>query len=156
MKRFAPLLCLLAAALVMAGGAQAGPDDDHGCAPVHAVGVGQDLGGGNTTATISRGGRLNGTTAAHFDIVGGGFSVFAIAGTVVFTTNGGTLTATVSGTFDVTTGEFNASGPVSAGTGNLAGTTGTLTFHGFEHLETGAFTETITGTLCKAGDGEDD
>lgn len=156
MKRFAPLLCLLGSALVMVGGAQAVPEDEHGCAPAHAVGIGQEIGGGNTTATISQGGRLNGTTAAHFDITGGAFPVFTIAGTVVFTTNGGTLTATVSGTFNVLTGEFTASGPVSAGTGNLAGTTGTLTFQGVEDLSTGAFTETITGTLCKAGDGEGD
>jgi len=77
----------------------------------------------------------------------------------VFTTKGGTLTATVSGTFNVLTGAFTASGPVSGGTGNLAGTTGTLTFQGVENLTSGVFTETITGTLCKAGDdddGEDD
>ena len=156
MKRFAPLVCVLASALVMVGGAQAGSSaDEHGCAPVHAVGIGQDLGGGDTTATISHGGRLNGTTAGHFDITPAIFPVFNIDGTVVFTTKGGTLTATVSGTVNFATGEFTASGPVSAGTGNLAGTTGILTFHGFENLITGVFTETITGTLCKAGDGDD-
>jgi len=154
MKRFAPLVCVLASALVMVGGAQARSEDDHGCAPAHAVGIGQDLGGGNTTATISHGGRLNGTTTGSFAISGVP-PVFAIDGTVVFTTNGGTLTATVSGTFNVLTGEFTASGPVSAGTGNLAGTTGILTFQGVEDLATGVFTETITGTLCKAGDGDD-
>ena len=152
MKRLASLLCVLGSALVMVGGAQAGSEDEHGCAPVHAVGVGQDHTGGNTTATISHGGRLNGTTAGHFVGTGGTFPVFTIAGTVIFTTNGGTLTATVLGTINVVTGEFNASGPVSAGTGNLAGTTGTLTFQGVEDLTTGMFTETITGTLCKAGD----
>ena len=158
MKRFAPLVCVLASALVMVGGAQAGSEDDHGCAPVRAVGVGQDLGGGNTTATISHGGRLNGTTVGSFAISGAP-PVFNIDGTVVFTTKGGTLTATVSGTFNVLTGAFTASGPVSGGTGNRAGTTGTLTFQGVENLTSGVFTETITGTLCKAGDdddGEDD
>jgi len=138
----------------MVGGAQAGSSaDEHGCAPVHAVGIGQDLGGGDTTATISHGGRLNGTTAGHF-LITGGPTVFTIAGTVMFTTKGGTLTATVSGTVNFATGEFTASGPVSAGTGNLAGTTGTLTFTGVENA-LGVFTETITGTLCKAGDGDD-
>ena len=29
---------------------------------------------------------------------------------------------------------------------------GNLTFTGVENLETGAFTETITGTVCKSGD----
>jgi len=91
--------------------------------------------------------------------ISGAPPVFTITGTVAFTTKGGTLTATVSGTFNVLTGEFTASGPVSGGTGNLAGTTGTLTFQGVENLTSGVFTETITGTLCKAGDdddGEDD
>jgi len=156
MKRFAPLLCVLASALIMVGGAQAGSEDDHGCASVHAVAIGQDLGGGNTTATISHGGRLNGTTTGQFAISGAP-PVFTITGTVVFATKAGTtLTATVSGTFNVLTGEFTASGPVSGGTGNLAGVTGTLTFQGVENLGTGVFTETITGTLCQSGDGEDD
>jgi hypothetical protein len=155
MKRFGPLLCVLGSALVMAGGAQAtGLEDDQGCARVNAVGIGQDLGGGNTTATISHGGRLNGTTSGHF-VITGAPPVFTIAGTVVFTAKHGTLTANVTGTFDVTSGAFNASGPVSAGTGNLAGTTGIFTFAGLEDLVTGVFTETITGTLCEAG-GEDD
>ena len=152
MTRFAPLLCVLASALIMVGGAQAGSEDDQGCASVHAVGIGQDLGGGNTTATISHGGRLNGTTTGQFAISGAP-PVFTITGTVVFTTKAGTtLTATVSGTFNVLTGEFTASGPVSGGTGNLAGVTGTLTLQGVENLATGVFTETITGTLCQAGD----
>ena len=154
MKRFAPLLCLLGSALVMAGGAQARSSDDHGCGRAHAVGVGQDLGGGNTTATISHGGRLNGTTTGSFAISGAP-PVVTITGTVVFTTKHGTLDATLSGTLNVATGEFNASGPVSGGTGQLAGTTGNLTFHGFEDLSNGAFTETINGTLCQAGAGDD-
>ena len=152
MKSFGPLLCVLAGALIMAGGAQANAsEDDQGCAQVHAVGVGQDLGGGSTTATISHGGRLNGTTSGQFAITGAA-PVFTITGTVVFATKHGTLSANVTGTFDVTSGAFNASGPVSAGTGNLAGTTGSLTFAGVENLATGVFTETITGTLCQAGD----
>jgi hypothetical protein len=156
MKSFGPFLCLLACALIMASGAQAnGSEGDQGCAQAHAVGVGQDLGGGRTTATISHGGRLNGTTSGLFTISGGVFPVFGIAGTVAFTAKHGTLTASVAGTLDVVSGAFNASGPVSAGTGNLAGVTGTLTFGGVENLATGAFTETITGTLCKAGDDGD-
>jgi hypothetical protein len=150
-RRLGPFLCVFASALIMVGGEQAkGAEDDQGCGNVHAVGLGQDLGGGNTTATISHGGRLNGTTAGHFEL-GGTPPIFTIAGTVAFTTKHGTLTATVSGTFNVATGEFTASGPVSAGTGNLAGTTGILTFSGVENLGTGVFTETITGTLCRAG-----
>ena len=155
MKSFGPFLCLLASALIMVGAAQAkGSERDQGCAQVHAVGVGQDLGGGRTTATISHGGRLNGTTSGQFAITGAP-PVFTIAGTVVFTAKHGTLTANVAGTFDVTSGAFKASGPVSGGTGNLAGATGILTFAGVENLATGVFTETITGMLCQVGDDGD-
>jgi len=157
MKALRLVLCVFAALLVTTvGDARAdGEGEDSGCRPVHAAGVGQDLGGGNTTATITRGGVLNGTTTAHFDITGGSIPMFTIAGTIVFTTKHGTLTANVSGTFDVSTGEFAATGPISGGTGKFAGATGTLTFSGVENLTTGAFTETVTGTLCR-GEGEED
>jgi len=142
-------LCVLAAVLTMAGVARADrPGPGAGCKRVHATGVGQDLGGGNTRATISRGGRLNGTTSAHFDITGGAPPVLSIAGTIVLTTKHGTLTVNVEGTFNVATGEFSATGPIAGGTEKLAGATGTLTFSGVQDLATGAFTETITGTLC--------
>lgn len=138
--------------LVVVGGAQASSaNHGHSCKSIHATGVGQDLGGGNTTATIRHGGLLNGTTSGHF-VTAGAPPVFAISGTVTFTTEHGTLVATVTGTFDVTTGAFTAAGPVSGGTGKLAGATGTLTFTGVENLSTGAFTETITGTICRAHD----
>ncbi len=154
MKALGLLLCL-AGALTLVGTAYAGDDTD-GCARVHAVGVGQDLGGGNTTATITRGGSLNGTTNAHFDITGGAFPTFTIAGTVVFTTKHGTLTVQLVGTFNVATGAFNSTGPISGGTGALTGATGTLTLSGVEDLATGAFTETITGALCRADEEDDD
>lgn len=42
-------------------------------------------------------------------------------------------------------------------TGKLAGATGNLTLTGVENLATGAFTETITGTICRAqGDDDED
>jgi hypothetical protein len=150
MKALKPLLCVLLGSLAMAGTAQADADAGH-CHKVNATGVGQDLGGGNTTATITHAGVLNGTTNAHFEITGGAAPVFNISGTVVFTTKKGTLTASVSGTFDVATGAFNASGPVTGGTAKLAGATGTLTLAGVEDLTTGAFTETITGNVCLPG-----
>lgn len=146
------LLCVLAALLTMVGVAQAdSARADSECHPVHAVGVGQDLGGGNTTATLSHGGRLNGTTAAHFDITGGEPPAFTIAGTIRLTTKHGTLTANVAGTFNVATGAFSATGPIVAGTGKFSGATGSLTFNGVQNLSTGAFTETVTGTLCRGG-----
>jgi hypothetical protein len=155
MKLLRSFLCTLVTTLVVVSGAQAGHSEDgHGCKNIHATGVGQDLGGGNTTATIKHGGPLNGTTAGHF-VIAGNPPVFAIVGTVVFTTKHGGLTADVAGTFNVVTGAFTASGPVSAGTGRLAGATGTLVLAGVENLATGAFTETITGTICRAS-GDDD
>lgn len=126
------------------------------CHKVKASGVGQDLGGGNTTATISHGGVLNGTTAAHFDITGSP-PVFTIEGTVLFTTKKGTLTVGPTGTFNVSTGAFDASGPLTGGTGRFEEATGTLSFSGVEDLSTGVFTETIKGRICRAGDdGGDD
>ena len=156
MKRLGSCLWLLTSALILVGGAQAGGSKGyHGCKDVHATGVGQDLGGGNTTATIRHGGQLNGRTSGHFAITGAP-PVFTIAGTVVFTAKHGGLTASVAGTFNAATGAFTAAGPVSAGTGHLAGATGTLTFSGLENLATGSFTETITGTICGTSGEEDD
>jgi hypothetical protein len=149
MKRLRSCLLVLAGALIVVGGAQAGASKGHGCKKINATGVGQDLGGGNTTATITHGGPLNGTTSGHFDVTGTP-PVFTIVGTVVFTTKHGGLTANVAGTFNGANGAFTAAGPVSAGTGKLAGATGTLTFDGVENLSTGSFTETITGTICRA------
>ncbi len=157
MKRCGLLLCVLASALVGAGAAQASRSDGgDGCKNIHATGIGQDLGNGVTAATISHGGWLNGTTQGAFAITGGAPPVFTVAGTVVFTTNSGTLTLTVAGTFDVSSGAFMTSGRVSAATGKLAGASGTLTLAGVENLATGAFTETLTGTICRAGGEGDD
>jgi hypothetical protein len=141
---------MLVTTLVMVSGAQAGDSSDgHGCKSIQATGVGQDLGGGNTAATIKHGGPLNGTTSGHFAVAGNP-PVFTIVGTVSFTTKHGGLNADVAGTFNAATGAFSASGPVSAGTGRLAGASGTLTLAGVENVATGAFTETITGTICRA------
>ena len=158
MKIFRLVLCMLVGALVVAGAAQATAtdDDDSDCHAINARGVGQDLGGGNTTARITRGGILNGTTAAHFDITGGVPPVLTFEGTVVFTTKRGTLTVGIAGTFNVATGAFDGTGSVTAGTGRFAGASGTLRLQGVEDLTTGAFTETIRGTICLADDGDDD
>ena len=158
MKNSGLLVCMLACALATAGAAQASRSDgDHGCRNIRATGIGQDLGAGATVATISGDKLLKGTTRGAFSVTGGTPPVFGIAGTVVFTTKHGTLTLAAAGTLDVSTGAFRTSGPVSAGTGKLAGATGTLTIAGVENLATGAFTETLTGKICRAaGDGDDD
>jgi|SRR5437660_3814369 len=155
MKRVRSLLCVFVSGLFVVSGAQASSaSQEHGCKAIHATGLGQDLGGGNTTATIRHGGPLTGTTTGHF-VISGAPPVFAISGTVTFTTKHGTLVAAVAGTFDVSTGAFTASGPVSGGTGKLTGASGILTFVGVENLATGAFTEAITGTICGADEDGD-
>jgi hypothetical protein len=136
----------LAGMLLLAGSVQAGTGGES-CHRINAKGVGQDLGGGHTTARIIGGGLLQGTTGGTFTI-GGAPPVFAIQGSVVFTTNQATLAVGVSGTFDVSTGAFSASGPVTAATGKLEGATGSLTLSGVEDFATGRFTETVTGSIC--------
>ena len=154
MNRIRLLICVMAVLLTTMVGVAQG-EDGSGCRRVHAIGAGQDLGGGNTTATISHGGVLNGTTRAHFDITGGAPPALTIAGSLVLTTKHGGLSVDLGGTLNVSSGEFTYSGPITDATGKLAGSTGTLTLNGVEDLSTGAFTETITGTLCRGEDDDD-
>ncbi len=154
--RTALALCALLGALLVTGTAPAASTGDHGCKKVKGVGVGQDLGGGNTVATITKSGLLKGTTAAHFDITGGAPPVLTFAGHITFTTKKGTLTLDLTGTFDISTGAFTGVGVPSSGTGRFAGATGSVTLTGVEDFATGAFTETLSGQLCLAhGDDED-
>jgi len=118
------------------------------CHNVNAKAVGQDLGGGQTTAEIIGGGLLHGTTQAAFLITGLSGTVASFEGTIVFTVNNATLTANVSGTLDLATGEFQATTSSISGTGKLAGATGELSFNGVEDLSTGSFTEDVTGDIC--------
>src|SRR5689334_22870275 len=99
-KGTAAVLCALAGALVVAGSVQA-KASGVSCHSINAKGVGQDLGGGMTQATIIGGGLLHGTTQGTFAIGGFSGSLASIAGTVQFTVNRATLTVTVAGTFDV-------------------------------------------------------
>lgn len=148
MRKGVLLVGIVAALLILFGSGQTAVAAVS-CHEITATGVGQDLGDGNTTAEVSDGGLLQGTTAGSFVVTDfSGFPVLAIAGTVTFTTNKGTLTVSVAGTLDVSTGDFTASGPLSAATGKLTGATGSLTFAGNENLVTGGFTETITGSIC--------
>ena len=118
------------------------------CVPVQAIGTGQDLGDGRTTATISVGRVVVGTTSATFTITGGSGSTVTFSGPIVFANSLGTVTASVTGTLNVTTGDFVSTSSMLTGTGAYTGVSGTLTFAGHEDLATGAFTETITGSLC--------
>lgn len=144
-RRFALQSVFVAAATVVTmGQAQAGVS----CHKINAKGVGQDQGGGVTTARISGGGLLNGTTIGNFVITGGAPPVFAVAGEVSFTTRQATLTVGLAGTFDVASGAFLTTGPVTGSSGKLANATGTLTLDGVQDLETGRFTETVKGLIC--------
>lgn len=147
MKKFLrvtiPLIALVGALLV-AGSAGAATS----CHAINAKGVGQDQGGGVTTAAIRGGGLLQGTTEALFILGAPDGTVFPFTGDIVFTTNRATLTVTLVGAFDVSTGQFNGSGPVTAATGKLAGASGNLSFAGVEDFSTGRFTETVVGEIC--------
>jgi hypothetical protein len=149
------LFCL-PVALVAGPPAAAGPGSGHPspraahvrCADVAASGVGQDLGGGRTTATISVAGEEVGTTAAAFTITGVDGTVASFTGPITFTGRGGTLTAQVNGSLDLTNGSFTSTSTSLAGTGAYRRVTGQLTLTGTEDLTTGVFTEVITGQLC--------
>jgi hypothetical protein len=118
------------------------------CHGVDATGVGQDLGGGHTVAQVSNGGLLQGTTEAFFTITGISGTVASFGGAITFTANRATLTVNLTGTLDVATGVFGATSSSLSGTGKLAGATGSLAFNGVENLGTGAFTETVGGSIC--------
>lgn len=123
------------------------------CFAVQATGVGQDLGGGQTGATISSHGVILGHTHATFTPTGMAGSTESFTGSIVFRSRAGTLTAQVAGTFH-TTGHFRATSSSVTGTGLLRRVTGKLTLSGIESLTTGSFSETITGVLCVGGRGQ--
>jgi hypothetical protein len=139
------VLALLVVAAAAAPGAARGAVSCHN---INAKGIGQDLGGGQTTAQIIGGGLLQGSTQASFAITGFSGTVASFDGTIVFTVNNATLTAKVAGTLDVATGEFQATTASISGTGKLTGATGSLSFTGVEDLSTGSFTEDVTGEIC--------
>lgn len=139
---------LIASAVVAAPANASGATRARICLPVVATGVGQDLGNFMTTATISSHGVLLGTTNATFMPTGGDGTTVTFTGPVVFTTRIGALTALVDGTFNTATGAFVSHSTSVSGTGAFRGVTGDLRLVGTENLQTGAFTETITGRLC--------
>jgi hypothetical protein len=139
---------LVVTLLVVAAAAPATARGAVSCHNINAKGIGQDHGGGQTTAQIIGGGLLQGTTQASLVITGLSGTVASFEGTIVFTVNNATLTVQLSGTLDVVTGEFNATSSSISGTGKLAGATGSLSFNGVEDLSTGSFTEDVTGEVC--------
>jgi hypothetical protein len=147
-KTFRKTLVLLGVAVVAAAAVPGGASAAVSCHNINAKGVGQDLGGGMTTASILGGGLLQGTTNASFVVTGVSGTVASFDGTIVFTVNNGTLTAAVTGTLDLASGAFSATSTSIAGTGKLAGASGSLSFNGLENLVTGTFTEDVKGQIC--------
>src|SRR6266540_3200374 len=86
------MLVLLSAAVVTAGGAQTATAavQHDSCLSVNASAIGQNLGHGQTAATIIHAGILNGTTTAQLEITGGTPPVLTFVGTGVLTTDHGT------------------------------------------------------------------
>ncbi len=149
-RRFAWVAAIGCVAALPVGAAQAAsPRSAHRlCTPVRATGVGLDLGGGMTTATISSHGIVLGHTHASFTMGPITGTSASFSGPIVFTSDLGSLTANVAGAFDVSTGAFHATSQSVTGTGLLRRVTGRVTIDGLENLSTGSFTETIAGRLC--------
>jgi hypothetical protein len=136
-------------ALVMAAPARAsGARGERIWLPVRASGVGQDLGTFTTAATIRSHGVLLGTTHATFTATGGDETTVTFSGPIMFTTPIGTLTAQVDGLFNTATGASASQSTSVDGTGAFRRVSGNLRLVGTENLQTGVFTETITGRLC--------
>jgi hypothetical protein len=114
---------------------------------INAKAVGQDLGGGSTTASVIGGGLLQGTLAGNLTITGVTGTVASFTNTVTFTNQHGSLTAVLTGAIDLTTGQYNASGTVTDATGKLAGATGNLALSGVVNFATAIFAEDITGAI---------
>jgi hypothetical protein len=144
----ASLSKILFAVLVSLGALMSPAQAGVSCHLMNAKAVGEDVGGGNTTARVIGGGLLEGTSAGSLTITGVSGTVASFTETVTFTNQHGTLTVSVTGAIDVITGQFNASGPVTASTGKLSGATGQLSLSGVAHFATGIFTEDITGVIC--------
>jgi hypothetical protein len=144
------LVAALAAVVALpAGSAQAAAPRTHAiCVPIHATGVGRDLGSGQTEATISSHGLVVGRTHASFTINQVVGTTASFTGPIVFTSAPGTLTAQVAGTFDVASGAFAVTSTSITGTGLLRGVSGSVNLAGLEDLATFGFTETISGRLC--------
>ena len=103
--------------------------------------------GGTSETQIIGGGLLQGTAFGDTGVTDVSFPFIMIEGTETFTTNKGTLIVDISGAVNLLTGEFVFSGPIADADGKLDGATGTLMFEGVQDLETGVFTENITGVI---------
>jgi hypothetical protein len=111
-----------------------------------------------TAGTITRAGRLEGTTSYKLDVLAASArpEASSYAGVLTLTTNQGTLTLDDTGMVDFGGGVFTEYQTVVGGTGRFAGATGTLFASGFLTADRTGFGGPISGTLCTSeDDGED-
>lgn len=143
----AVLLAAAALGLVVPGVAQA----DEECHVIDGRGAGQAISLTETIATIRGAGLLTGATTGTF-VYGEPVGVVRpFTGTVEFTANRATLAVGVTGALTLTSAQgdltFEATSTGFTGTGKLEGATGDLRLEGIG-VPSGAFTETVTGTIC--------
>lgn len=126
------------------------------CLPVQLTATGQDQGPQadglvRTTSTVFFAGHPVATTIATFTpTLPPTGTKLSFAGPIVFAfgSESSTLTANVQGSVDLATGVFQATSTSVFGSGLLSGVSGSLVIVGTQDLATGAFTETIRGSLC--------
>ena len=112
-------------------------------------------GNGTTSGTITKGGRLNGTTQAIFTSALTPTldpSTFSFTDDLTVTTNKGVLVTHNVGIFDVVKGLFSAINRIdpNASTGEFAGATGVLYINGKTTDGGATFQAEITGEICFA------
>jgi hypothetical protein len=136
------VLSLSVMTLGMLGATAPASAADAKCHSIHAQGEGESTSPLTTTARITGGGILNGSTAAVFTPTTAGFT-----GPITFHTNSKEIVVvTIDGT--LTGAAFHAQGAVTSGTGKFQNSTGSLIFDGVIVNSAGDFTETVTGNIC--------
>lgn len=145
------LTALVAAAalgIVAPGVAQA----DEECHVIDGRGTGQATSPTTTIARVRGAGLLTGATTGTFTGVPDEDGGLRLSGTVVFTVNRATVDVDVDGTLTPTSPDgdlmFDVTSTGFTGTGKLEGVTGELRLAGVGVPGGGAFTETVTGTIC--------
>jgi hypothetical protein len=126
------------------------------CHKINAKAKGQTLSKTDSEAitveNIIGGGLLNGTTDAKFIFTAPPDPVtgeMPFIGTWVLTTKHGDFTFNVTnGVFNTSTGEFSEDLTADEGTGRFSKATGSLSITGLINLNTGSFTEKISGEIC--------
>jgi hypothetical protein len=149
-----PVALITLIALLIVGTSWTPPEK--GCHKINAKGKGITINpspaGATTEADIIGGGILNGTTRAEFVFTGPPdpqTGEIPFDGELVLTTKHGVLTFNaVNGALNGGTGKFSTELYVIGGTGRFSNATGSLFISGITNLDTGDFTEDISGEIC--------